>query len=149
MKLAALKAPTINETQAALVAEFAALEDWMERYKQIISLGQQLPEFPEEWKTDTFKIQGCQSQVWIKPEIIEDKLVFHAASDAAIVSGLIAILLTLYSERTADEILAVKPEFVEALGLQDHLSPTRSNGLFAMLKAIINYAFALKSSKGG
>ena len=148
MKLATLKAATIAETQQNLVSEFAILEDWMERYKLIIELGQQLPTFPDEWKTDTFKIQGCQSQVWIKPEIVDGKLVFHAASDAAIVSGLIAILLLLYSDRLPGDILAVKPEFIAELGLQDHLSPTRSNGLYAMLKAVINYAFALQSSQG-
>ena len=103
-------------------------------------MGKQLPDFPEERRTDEFKIQGCQSNVWMCHEKAGDKLVFKATSDAAIVSGLIAVLLRIYSERTPEEISQTEPHFLKDLGLDKHLSPTRSNGLHAMLERIYQVA---------
>ncbi|MDX1399722.1 MAG: SufE family protein, partial [Oceanospirillum sp.] len=111
-------------------------DDWMDKYQYIIDMGKQLPEFPEEWKTDLNKINGCQSQVWIHHEFSDGKIKLHAISDAAIVSGLIALLLRIYDNRTPADILATQPEFLAKLGLDKHLSPTRSNGLHAMLQRI-------------
>jgi len=138
--------PSISDVQAELIDEFQFLEDWMDRYRHIIDLGRKLPEFPEAWMTDDFKVEGCQSQVWMKPEIRNGRLVFHAKSDAAIVSGLIAILLRLYSDRLPDEILTTPPQFIEAIGLHEHLSPSRSNGLHSMIKKIFAYAKAVPKS---
>lgn len=126
----------IIEEQAELIDEFAFFDDWMERYEYLIDLGRKLPPFPEEYRRDEFKLKGCQSQVWFVGEKRDGRLVFHAVSDAAIVSGIIALLLRVYSGRTPEEIVATEPEFVAAIGLDAHLSPTRKNGLGAMLKAI-------------
>ena len=133
---------SIQEVQEELVDEFQFLDDWMDRYRYIIDLGKQLPDFPEEWMTDTYKVRGCQSQVWLKPDSQDGRLVFRAASDAAIVSGLIAILLKIYSDRTPEEILATPPSFIEGIGLDEHLSPSRSNGLHSMINKIFGYAQA-------
>jgi cysteine desulfuration protein SufE len=131
-------APTqsIAEEQEELIGEFAFFDDWMERYQYLIDLGRRLPAFPEEYRRDEFKLKGCQSQVWLVGEKRDDRLVFHAISDAAIVSGIIAVLLRVYSNRTPSEIAAAEPEFITAIGLDAHLSPTRKNGLGAMLTAI-------------
>lgn len=137
---------SIEEVQNELVEEFQFLDDWMDRYRHIIDLGKLLPPFPEEWMNDVYKVKGCQSQVWLKPETIDGRLKFHAASDAAIVSGLIAILLRLYSDRTPEEILATPPSFIEGIGLDEHLSPSRSNGLHAMIQTMFNHAGAAKAS---
>ena len=108
----------------------------MERYQYLIDLGRKLPEFPEEYRRDEFKLKGCQSQVWLVGEKRDGRLVFHAISDAAIVSGIIAVLLRVYSNRTPGEIVATEPDFIAEIGLDAHLSPTRKNGLGAMLTAI-------------
>lgn len=129
-----------EQAQQELIEDFEIFDNWMDRYQYIIDMGKQLPDFPEEWKIEEFKIQGCQSNVWMRHEEKGDKLVFKATSDAAIVSGLIAVLLRIYSERTAAEIRAAEPHFLADLGLDKHLSPTRSNGLHAMLENI--YAVA-------
>ncbi|MCA1771771.1 MAG: SufE family protein [Halomonas sp.] len=126
--------------QQELIEEFDMFDNWMDRYQYIIDMGKQLPAFPDEWKTDEFKIQGCQSNVWMHHEAQDDKLIFKATSDAAIVSGLIAVLLRIYSERTADEVRGTEPHFMTDLGLDKHLSPTRSNGLHAMLERIYQVA---------
>lgn len=126
--------------QQELIEEFDMFDNWMDRYQYIIDMGKQLPAFPDEWKTDEFKIQGCQSNVWMHHEAQDDKLVFKATSDAAIVSGLIAVLLRIYSERTAEEVRSTEPHFMADLGLDKHLSPTRSNGLHAMLERIYQVA---------
>lgn len=126
--------------QQELVEEFEMFDNWMDRYQYIIDMGKQLPDFPEERRTDEFKIQGCQSNVWMCHEQAGDKLVFKATSDAAIVSGLIAVLLRIYSERTVEEINQTEPHFLKDLGLDKHLSPTRSNGLHAMLERIYQVA---------
>ncbi len=133
---------SIQEAQQELIEEFEFLDDWMDRYKHIIDLGKSLPPFPEDWMTDEFKVRGCQSQVWLVPEYKDGRLTFHAMSDAAIVSGLIAILLKLYSDRTPEEILATPPSFIEGIGLDEHLSPSRSNGLHAMIETMFRHAKA-------
>lgn len=123
-------------TQDAIVEEFAFFGDWTERYQYLIDLGRKLPPFPEELKTEEHKVHGCQSQVWLAASGDAARLEFTATSDSAIVSGLIALLLRVYSGRPAQEILDTQPRFIDALGLQKHLSPTRNNGLAAMFKTI-------------
>jgi cysteine desulfuration protein SufE len=133
----------MNEVHAAqqeLVEEFSYFDNWMDRYQYIIDLGRRLPEFPEADKIETNKIKGCQSQVWFVASCDNDLLQFRAISDAAIVSGLIALLLRIYSGRRPQEILDTPADFVAALGLEQHLSPTRSNGLASMLQAIRAFA---------
>lgn len=127
---------SIAEEQEELISEFAFFDDWMDRYQYLIDLGRKLPEMPEEFLRDEFKLKGCQSHVWFVGERHGDRLVFRAISDAAIVSGLIAVILRIYSNRTAEEILATEPDFVREIGLEEHLSPTRKNGLGAMLEKI-------------
>ncbi len=132
-----------SEVQAAqreVIDEFGLFDDWMDRYQYIIDMGRRLPEFPDALRIDENLIRGCQSQVWFVPEQRDGRLYFQAISDAAIVSGLIAILLRLYSGREPTDILESPPDFVEALQLQSHLSPTRSNGLGSMLEAIRRFA---------
>jgi cysteine desulfuration protein SufE len=135
--------PTIAEVQEELIEEFAFFDDWMDRYRYIIDLGRNLPEFPADKQTDAYKVRGCQSQVWFYAQPLDGgRLHFLATSDAHIVSGLIAILLRIYSDRTPQEILETKPNFVAAIGLDEHLSPTRNNGLHAMLTRIFAEAQA-------
>jgi len=129
-----------DAAQDAIIEEFAFFGDWTERYQYLIDLGRKLPAFPDDLKTDAHKVHGCQSLVWLVAEGDAQNLRFRAISDSAIVSGLIALLLRVYSGRPAREILDTEPRFVEALGLARHLSPTRNNGLAAMLKTIKEYA---------
>ena len=136
-----------QQAQAELIEEFGLFDNWMDRYQYIIDMGKQLPAFPEELKTPETKIQGCQSNVWIHHESRADTVHFEATSDAAIVSGLIAVLMRIYNDRPASEIVATQPTFLEELGLDKHLSPTRSNGLHAMLKRI--YAVAEQQAVSG
>ena len=135
----------VQQAQSELIEEFQFFDDWMDRYQYIIDLGRRLPEFPEAEKTDANKIKGCQSQVWFLAEMNGDRLHFQAISDAAIVSGLIAVLLRIYSDRKPEDIVDTPADFVTALKLEQHLSPTRSNGLAAMLEAI--YAFAGEAAR--
>jgi len=126
--------------QDAIIEEFAFFGDWTERYQYLIDLGHKLPPFPEELKTERYKVSGCQSQVWLVADGDARALTFRAISDSAIVSGLIALLLRVYSGRSAQEILANEPRYINAIGLAQHLSPTRSNGLASMLATIKEYA---------
>lgn len=129
----------MNEVAQAgqeLVDEFSLFDNWVDRYQYIIDLGKQLPPFPPEWQTEAYRLHGCQSQVWLRTEADGDRLRFQAISDSAIVSGLIAILKRVYDGRRGAEILATPPDFIGRIGLDQHLSPTRSNGLAAMLGAI-------------
>lgn len=135
----------IAKKQQEIVAEFQGLSNWRDRYRRIIELGRDLPEFPEEFRDDKFKVRGCQSQVWLHPRLDDGRVYFDADSDAAIVRGLIALVLRVYSGHTPDEIMAEEPSFVDDIGLSDHLSQTRSNGLSAMLKQLRMYAFAMKA----
>lgn len=130
----------VEQAQNELVEEFQFFDNWMDRYQYIIDLGRRLPEFPEDQRTDKNKIKGCQSQVWFTAEKSDGRMQFQAISDAAIVSGLIALLLRVYSNRLPEEIVGAQADFVSALQLEKHLSPTRSNGLAAMLKAIHGFA---------
>ena len=127
---------TAAEAQAAIADEFAFFGDWSERYQYLIDLGRKLPPFPEEWKTEEHRLHGCQSMVWIVPSGDAARLEFAAVSDSAIVSGLVYLALRVYSGRPAAEILATEPDYVAAIGLAKHLSPTRSNGLAALLAFI-------------
>lgn len=131
---------TIEAAQREIIEEFEIFDDWMGRYEYLIDMGKNLPAFPDEWKTDANKIHGCQSQVWFHTEMRDGLLHFDGISDAAIVSGLIAVLLRVYSDRRPEDVLAAKPEFVKAIGFESHLSPTRSNGLHAMLEGIYERA---------
>ena len=126
--------------QAAIAEEFAFFGDWTERYQYLIDLGRKLAPFPDALKVDEFKVNGCQSQVWLVPSGDARRMDFAAASDSSIVSGLIALLLRVYSDRPAAEILETEPEFVQSIGLARHLSPSRSNGLAATLARIKDYA---------
>lgn len=139
---------TIQEIQNQVINEFEDIDNWEDRYKHIIKLGKELQEFPEEHRSEDNKIKGCQSQVWIHSQLDGDKVYFKADSDAMIVKGLIAILLRVYSGHKPDEILNNPPEFIQKIGIDKHLSPTRKNGLSAMLKQIKAYALAYKSILG-
>jgi len=127
---------TAAQAQAAIAEEFAFFGDWSERYQYLIDLGRKLPAFPDDWKTEEHRLQGCQSMVWIVPSGDAAKLDFAAISDSAIVSGLVFLALRVYSGRPAAEILATEPDYISAIGLAKHLSPTRSNGLAALLAFI-------------
>jgi len=128
--------PTAADAQAAIAEEFAFFGDWSERYQYLIDLGRKLPVFPDAWKTGEHRLLGCQSMVWIVPEGNADTLRFHAISDSAIVSGLIYLALRVYSGRSAAEILATEPTYIQDIGLSRHLWPPRSNGVAAMLAFI-------------
>ena len=131
----------IAQIQAGLVEEFEIFDDWMGRYEYVIDLGKALADFPDEWKTDENKITGCQSQVWLNMQLQDDgKLHIDGISDASIVSGLVAIVLRVYSDQTPQDILNAKPDFIADIGFTDHLSPTRSNGLHSMLRTIYQRA---------
>ena len=136
---------TIEETHKKLVKEFENFDNWDDRYAHIIKLGKELPEFPEEFRTSKNKIEGCQSQVWMNANLEEGKINIVADSDAMIVKGLIAILIRAYSGFSAAEILSAPPDFIKEIGIDNHLSPTRKNGLGAMLKQIQLYAVAFKA----
>lgn len=136
---------TVNETQDEIIEEFDGLTDWMDRYAYIIELGNTLPEYPEAEKTPQNLIEGCQSRVWISAQRDSaDRIKFEADSDALIVKGIVALLMRVFNERTPDEILNTDLYFIDKIGLKEHLSPTRSNGLVAMVKQIHNYAKAYK-----
>ena len=128
--------PTPADAQLAIKDEFAFFSDWSERYQYLIDLGRKLPAFPEEWKTEEHRLLGCQSMVWIVPQGDAQRLDFHAISDSAIVSGLIYLALRVYSGRSAAEIVASDADYIADIGLAKHLSPTRSNGLAALLAFI-------------
>ncbi|MCH5232587.1 MAG: SufE family protein [Muribaculaceae bacterium] len=136
---------TINETQDEIIEEFQGLTDWMDRYAYIIDLGNTLPDFPESEKIPANLIEGCQSRVWISASRNNDNTIhFNADSDALIVKGIVALLMRVLNDRTPDELLGADLYFIEKIGLKEHLSPTRSNGLVAMVRQIKNYAKAYK-----
>jgi cysteine desulfuration protein SufE len=137
-----IASPTAAQAQNDIAEEFAFFGDWSERYQYLIDLGRQLPPFPDEFKTEQFRVHGCQSMVWLVPSGDASKMHFQAASDSAIVSGLIALVLRVYSDRPAAEIASTEPTFVQSIGLAKHLSPTRANGLSAMLGKLKAYADA-------
>jgi cysteine desulfuration protein SufE len=136
----AIATTSAEQAQQDIAEEFAFFGDWTERYQYLIDLGKQLPAFPEAWKTEEHRVHGCQSMVWLVPSGDASKMHFEAISDSAIVSGLIALVLRVYSDRPAAEIVATEPTFIGTIGLAKHLSPTRSNGLAAMLAKLKGYA---------
>ncbi len=133
---------TLSERQKQIVAEFAGLHDWEERYKKLIEIGKSLPELPDAKKLEDFKVKGCQSQVWMHARLEDGRIIFEGDSDALLVRGLVALLLRVYSDATPTEILNTPPEFVKQIGLESKLSPSRANGLFSMIKQIKFYAMA-------
>ncbi len=135
----------IKEIQAEIVDEFSLFDDWMERYEYIIELGKKLPMIEEEFKTESNIIKGCQSKVWLQGEQKEGKIVFTADSDAILTKGIIAILIRTFSNQKASDILDAKMDFIDEIGLKEHLSATRANGLVSMIKQIKMYAFAFNS----
>ncbi len=137
---------TIQENEENLIEQFADIDDWMDRYAYIIDLGNALEPISEQLKTPDRLIEGCQSRVWLDAELDSDgKVVYHADSDAIIVKGIISMLVEVLSGHTPDEILAADLNFIDKIGLAEHLSPTRSNGLLAMVKQMRAYALAFKA----
>lgn len=136
---------TLKEKQERIIRQFEILGDWPERYKFIIKQGQKLDPLDKSKKTEDNLVRGCQSQVWLDTELNDDRIIFKADSDAAITKGLVALLVNFYSGETPDDILTTDPVFIKKIGMQDHLSPTRSNGLASMVKQMKIYAMAYKS----
>lgn len=135
----------INERVDKLKSDFKSFGEWEARYKHLIEIGRKMPPMDESLKTEDNKIKGCQSQVWLHAELVGDKIHFVADSDASIVKGIVALLVYVYSDSTPDEILSMKPSFLEDIGLREHLSMSRANGLTAMVKQISFYAMAFKA----
>lgn len=131
---------SINEIQDAIIEEFSAFDDWMDKYSLLIDLGNELPPFPEEERTEKNLIDGCQSKVWFTAKMQDGKVVFEGDSDAILVKGIVALLIRCLSNHTPQEILNTDLYFIERINLREHLSPTRNNGLLAMLKQMRNYA---------
>jgi len=136
---------TIQENQAEIVEEFSMFEDWMQRYEYMIELGKSLPLIDEPYKTDDNIIKGCQSKVWVHAELEGDKLVFTADSDAIITKGIIAILIRAFSNQKPKDIIDADTAFIDEIGLKEHLSPTRANGLVSMIKQLKMYAIAYQT----
>ena len=136
---------TIKEIQEEIIDEFSMFEDWLERYEYIIELGKSLPIIADEYKLDENLIKGCQSKVWMHSEIDTDKIKFTADSDAILTKGIVALLLRVYSDQTPKAILEADTNFIDEIGLKEHLSPTRANGLVSMVKQIKMYAIAQQS----
>lgn len=137
----------IQAKQEKIVREFEVLQDWPERYKYIIRLGSKMDTLPEEFKVEENLVRGCQSQVWLVAEDQDDKIIFKADSDAAITKGLVALMIRFYSGHTPEEIIQTQPEFLDKIGMAQHLSPTRANGLASMVKQMKIYAMAFKSKQ--
>ena len=136
---------TIKELQDEVIEEFSDYDDWMDKYQLLIDLGNEQEPLAPEYKNDQNLIDGCQSRVWLQADLVDGKVEFQAESDALIVKGIIALLIKVVSGHTPDEILDNELYFIEAIGLKDHLSPTRSNGLLAMVKQMRMYALAFKA----
>ena len=136
---------TLKEAQKQIVEEFSVFEDWLDRYNYLIELGNDLPEIDAKYKTSEYLINGCQSKVWLHAELEEGKLVFAADSDAIIVKGIVALLVKALNGRTPSEVVDTELTFIEEIGLSENLSPTRSNGLLAMVKKMKLYALAYKA----
>ncbi len=136
---------TIKEIQEEIIDEFSMFDDWMERYEYIIDLGKSLPLINERYKLEENLIKGCQSKVWLHSELNNSNLVFTADSDAILTKGIVALLLRVFSDQKAQDILEADTHFIDEIGLKEHLSPTRANGLVSMLKQIKMYAIALQT----
>ncbi len=137
----------LEEAQNNIVEEFSVFEDWLDRYNYLIELGNDLPEIDPQYKTNEYLINGCQSKVWLQADLMDGKLIYNADSDAIIVKGIAALLVKVMSDRTPDEIVNNKLFFIEKIGLSQNLSPTRSNGLLAMVKKMKLYAIAYKAKE--
>lgn len=138
---------TIQEAEQEIIEEFSDYEDWMDKYQLLIDLGNEQEPLDEKYKTESNLIDGCQSRVWLQADYEDRKIHFQAESDALIVKGIVSLLLRVFSDRTPDEILNADLRFIEEIGLKEHLSPTRSNGLVAMIKQIRLYAMAFKAKE--
>ncbi len=136
---------TINELQDEVIEEFSDFDDWMDKYQLLIDLGNDQQSLDPKYKTEQNLIDGCQSRVWLQADLVDGKVVFQAESDALIVKGIISLLIQVVSGHTPDEILESDLYFIEKIGLKEHLSPTRSNGLLAMVKQMRMYALAFKA----
>lgn len=139
---------TINELQDEIIEEFSDFSDWMDKYQLLIDLGNEQAPLDGRYKTESNLIDGCQSRVWLQADYEDGRIRFTAESDALIVKGIIALLIRVLSGHTPDEILAAELYFIDRIGLKDHLSPTRSNGLLAMVKQMRMYALAFKAKEG-
>jgi len=137
---------TIKDIQEEIIDEFAMFDDWMQRYEYMIELGKSLPLIDEQYKTDENLIKGCQSKVWVHAELKNDKIVFTADSDAIITKGIVAILIRVFSNQQPKDIIEANTNFIDEIGLKEHLSPTRANGLVSMIKQIKMYAISLPNS---
>lgn len=138
---------TINEIQDEVIEEFADFEDWMDKYQLLIDLGNDQAPLDAQYKTEQNLIDGCQSRVWLQADLVDGKVMFQAESDALIVKGIVALLIRVLSGHTPSEIIDADLYFIEEIGLREHLSPTRSNGLLAMLKQMKLYALAFKAKE--
>lgn len=136
---------SINELQDNVIEEFSAFDDWMDKYALLIDLGNSLPALDERYKTESNLIEGCQSRVWLQADYVDGKIHFQGESDAVIVKGIVSLLIQVLNDHTPQEILDADLYFIERIGLKDHLSPTRSNGLLAMVKQIRMYALAYEA----
>ena len=136
---------TIHQIQDEIIEEFSAFDDWMDKYSLLIERGNELPPLDVQYKTANNLIEGCQSRVWLQADYEDGKVIFRGESDAVIVKGIVSLLIHILSGHTPDEILSADLYFIETIGLKEHLSPTRSNGLVAMLKQMKLYALAFKS----
>ena len=139
---------TINETQDEIIEEFLDFDDWMDRYQLLIDLGAEQEPLDEKYKTEQNLIDGCQSRVWLQADLVDGRIHFQAESDALIVKGIVTLLVRVLSDHTPQEILDADLYFIERIGLREHLSPTRSNGLLAMLRQMKMYALAFKTVQG-
>ena len=138
---------TINELQNNVIEEFADFDDWMDKYALLIDLGNSLPPLEEKYKTESNLIEGCQSRVWVQADYVDGKILFKGESDAVIVKGIVSLLISILSDHTPQEILDADLYFIEKIGLKEHLSPTRSNGLVAMVKQMRMYALAFRTKE--
>lgn len=136
---------TINEIQDEVIEEFSDVEDWMDKYQMLIDLGNEQEPLDEKYKNESNLIDGCQSRVWLQADLVDGLIHFQAESDALIVKGIVSLLIRVVSDHTPDEILNSDLYFIEKIGLKEHLSPTRSNGLLAMIKQVRMYALAFKA----
>lgn len=139
---------TINEIQDEIIEEFQDFDDWMDRYQLLIDMGGEQPALPEEYKTEQNLIDGCQSRVWLQADMVDGKVRFQAESDALIVKGIVALLVRVFDGQTPQDILSSDLYFIDRIGLTEHLSPTRSNGLLAMLKQMKMYALVFSQKAG-
>ena len=140
---------TINELQDNVIEEFSAFDDWMDKYALLIDLGNSLPPLEEKYKTESNLIEGCQSRVWLQADYEDGKIIFKGESDAVIVKGIVSLLINVLSGHTPQEILDTDLYFIEQIGLKEHLSPTRSNDLVAMVKQMRMYALAYRTKEQG